>query len=165
MSLGVYFALSATDCRKLRAADDAETRVGLISEELEEKYLASDRWSFQLDKSWDALHRSLTDGRLLAATGPFPLAYAVLGGESLDVGAGYTACLLTPEQVDLAATALAAVNEPWLRKRYFALDAEACGFDLTEEDFAYTWSSFEGLPSFFERAAEAKRAVLFSVDA
>jgi hypothetical protein len=164
MSLGVHFALSAADCKKLRALEDAEGRQELISEDLEEKYLASDRWSFQLDKAWDALHRSLTDGQLLYATGPFPLAYAVLGGEALDVGEDYTACLLTPAQVAEASAALAGVTEAWLRGRYFALDAKAYGSPLTEEDFAYVWSSFQGLPAFFARAAEAKRSVLFSVD-
>lgn len=164
MSLGVHFALSAADCKKLRGLDDPAARQELISEDLEEKYLASDRWSFQLDKAWDALHRSLTDGQLLYATGPFPLAYAVLGGESLDAGDDYTACILTPEQVTEVATALATVTEPWLRKRYFALDEKQYGSPVTEEDFAYVWSSFQGLPEFFARAAEAKRAVLFSVD-
>ncbi|NOU29401.1 MAG: YfbM family protein [Polyangiaceae bacterium] len=164
MSLGVHFALSAADCKKLRGLDDPAARQELISEDLEEKYLASDRWSFQLDKAWDALHRSLTDGQLLYATGPFPLAYAVLGGEPLDVGEDYTARLLTPEQVAEVATALATVTEPWLRKRYFALDAKQYGSPVTQEDFAYVWSSFQGLPAFFARAAEAKRAVLFSVD-
>lgn len=164
MSLGVHFALSAADCKKLRGLKDPDERQALIYEDLEEKYLASDKWSFQLDKAWDALHRSLTDGRLLYATGPFPLAYTILGGERLDVGESGSACLLTPEQVTAVATALADVTEPWLRKRYFAIDAEQYGVPVNDEDFEYTWSSFQGLPAFFARAAAAKRAVLFSVD-
>jgi hypothetical protein len=164
MSLGVHFALSAADCKKLRGLKDPDERLALIYEDLEEKYLASDKWSFQLDKAWDALHRSLTDGRLLYGKGPFPLAYAILGGEQLEVGKNGSACLLTPEQVTAVATALADVTEPWLRKRYFAIDAEKYGSPVSEEDFEYTWSSFQGLPAFFSRAAAAKRAVLFSVD-
>jgi len=41
----------------------------------------------------------------------------------------------------------------------------SCSRTLSEEDFVYTWSSFEGLPGFFARAAKAKRAVLFTTDA
>jgi hypothetical protein len=33
----------------------------------------------------------------------------------------------------------------------------------SDEDFEYVWSNFVGLRDFFGRAAEAKRAVLFSV--
>ncbi|HET9987129.1 MAG TPA: YfbM family protein [Kofleriaceae bacterium] len=164
MTLGVHFALSVADRKRLLALDEPDALLALISEDLEETYLANNRWSFQLDKAWNALHRSLTDGRLLYATGPFPLAYAVLGGAPLDVGDDYTACLVEPAQVAKAATALAKVTEPWLRKRYFALDAKAYGAPLTPEDFAYTWTSFQGLPGFFARAAKAKRSVLFSVD-
>lgn len=161
---GVHFALSSSDVKKLLAITDPEQLVEVISEELEEKYLADDTWSFQFDKAWDALHRSLTDGQLLYASGPFPLAYAVLGGRPLDAGEDYTACLVEPDQVNEAAVALASVTQDWLRARYFALDPELYGDPLTEEDFEYTWSNFLGLPEFFERAAKAKRSVLFTTD-
>jgi hypothetical protein len=163
-ALGVHFALTAADTKKVVAATDPDDLVELITETLEEKYLDSDKWSFQLDKAWDALHRSLTDGRLLYASGPFPLAYAVLGGRSLDAGDDYTACLVEPPHVAQTAVALAGVTREWLYARYFALDPKAYGSPLTDEDFEYTWSSFQGLPEFFARAAKAKRAVLFTTD-
>ncbi|MFO0550909.1 MAG: DUF1877 family protein [Polyangiaceae bacterium] len=164
-SRGVHMALSAVDAKRLLAIDDAEELVEFIFDTLEEKYLDSDRWSFELDKAWDALHRCLTDGRLLYATGPFPLAYAVLGGRPLDAGEDYTACYLEPHQVAEVAAALPSVTRQWLHARYFALDAKAYGQPLTEEDFEYTWACYGGLPEFFARAAKAKRAVLFSTDA
>jgi hypothetical protein len=160
---GVHFALTDSDREKVLATSDPEDLVELISERLEPKYLANDRWSFQLDKAWDALHRSLTDGQLLYETGPFPLAYAVLGGKPLDAGDDYTACLVAPAYVGETATALAEITRDWLRTRYFALSPKKYG-PLSEEDFDYTWTSFLGLPEFFARAARAKRAVLFTTD-
>ena len=112
----------------------------------------------------DALHRSLTDGQLLYGSGPFPLAYAVLGGRALDAGDDYTACFVEPSRVAETAQALPGVTREWLRSRYFALDPRAYGAALTDEDFDYTWSCFQGLPEFFARAAAAKRAVLFTTD-
>jgi hypothetical protein len=164
MSLGVHFALTAADQKKLLGLKTEDERVELITEVFEEKYLEDSKWSFQTDKAWDALHRSLTDGQLLYATGPFPLAYAVLGGEPLEVGADYTACLVTPAQVAKVSAALAKVKKPWLRERYFKLNPKKTHYPITEEDFEYTWSSFEDLPAFFARAAKAKRSVLFTTD-
>jgi hypothetical protein len=162
-SRGVHFALTKADLKRVLSCDDEEL-VELISEELEEKYLENDRWSFQLDKAWDALHRSLTDGRLLYESGPFPLAYAVLGGRALDAGDDYTACLVEAAQVVEVAAALPGATREWLHARYFALDPAEYGTPLSKEDFEYTWSSYQGLPEFFARAAKAKRAVLFTTD-
>jgi hypothetical protein len=165
-SRGVHFALSATDLRRVLAASDPDDLQELISEDIEERYLSAPkaRWAFETDKAWDALHRSLTDGQLLYESGPFPLAYAVLGGRPLDVGDDYTACLTTPAQVAEVAAALPGVSRDWLRARYWSLDPLAYGSPLSDEDFEYTWSSFLGLPAFFARAAKARRAVLFTTD-
>lgn len=108
-TLGGHFALTAADQKKLVSLKDPDERLELITEVFEEKYLEDAKWSFQTDKAWDAIHRSLTDGQLLYETGPFPLAYAVLGGTPLDAGDDYTACLVTSAQVAKAAVALAKV--------------------------------------------------------
>jgi hypothetical protein len=39
-----------------------------------------------------------------------------------------------------------------------------CGYPLSDEDFEYTWSNFEGLPAFFESAAKAGRPVIYTAD-
>jgi hypothetical protein len=160
--LGVHFALSSKDLTRLLKLTDPEALLALITDDLEERYLEHE-WAFETDKAWDAIHRCLTDGRLLYESGPFPLAYAVLGGRPLDVGDDYTACLTSAAQVRKVSKVLSDVDEAWMRKRYRALSKTDYG-ECSAEDFDYTWKSFQGLPAFFAKAARASRAVLFTTD-
>lgn len=165
MSLGVHFALTKADLATVQTFDDPDDLVEFLTGDLEERYLAKGRWAYQSDKAWEAIHRCLTDGKLLYAKGPFPLAYAVLGGEPLDAGEDYTACLVQPAQVRLAGAALLEVTEPWLRTRYATLRRTSYRSYMSDEDLLYTWENLVGLRGFFARAAKAGRAVLFTTDA
>ncbi len=164
MSLGVHFALSAKDASRLLKFDDPDELVEFITEDLEERYLANENWSFQSDKAWDAIHRSLTDGRLLYESGPFPLAYAVLGGKPLNAGEDYTACFVSSSQVIQVNEALPQVTKEWMKQRYQTLLQTDYGF-VSYDDFDYTWANFEELRDFFSKAAKGGRAVLFTTDA
>ncbi|MCU0658732.1 MAG: YfbM family protein [Polyangiaceae bacterium] len=165
MSLGVHFALTAAEVRRLRAIKEPDELFEYITGTLEESHLAEGAWAFQSDKSWEAIHRCLGDGQLLYETGPFPLAYAVLGGASLDAGDDYTACLLTPRQVRDTSEALDRVTKAWFRGRYQGLASTQYRRYMSDEDLEYTWENFKGLRVFFRRAASAGRAVLFTTDA
>jgi hypothetical protein len=165
MSLGVHFALTKSDLAKVVAFDNPDELVEFITEDLEERYLAKRTRSYQSDKAWDAIHRCLTDGRLLYESGPFPLAYAVLGGAPQDAGDDYTACLVQPEQVNKASAALNKITEAWMRRRYATLRKTDYRAQMSDQDFEYTWENFVGLRAFFAKAAEAGRAVLFTTDA
>lgn len=68
------------------------------------------------------------------------------------------------QQVRDIAAALPAITEDEFRRRYFAIDAESYGFDLTEEDFGYTWDWFQGVRELYLKAAQDERYVLFSAD-
>ncbi len=166
MSLGVHMALSDEDEQLILDPElEPEDLVDLITEDLEERYLDDDNWSSQSDKAWDAIHRCLTDGRLLYESGPFPLAFAVLGGEVLDAGEDYTACLATREEVKEVSAALKGVTRAWMRERYDTLGDTDYSGPLGDADFEYTWENLVGLRAFFERAAAADRSVLFTTDA
>ncbi|MEI8382169.1 MAG: YfbM family protein [Planctomycetota bacterium] len=164
MSLGVHFALSARDATRLLKYNDPDELVEFITEDLEEQYLENDKWSFQSDKAWDAIHRSLTDGQLKYESGPFPLAYAILGGKPLDAGDDYTACFVGADQVVEVSNALMNVTKEWMQQRYHTLSQTEYG-PVSQEDFDYTWDNVEGLRDFFAKAAKAGRAVLFTTDA
>ncbi len=161
--LGVHFALSSADLKRVLAAtgnDDALQE--LIHEDIEERY--EDKWQFHTDKAWDALHRCLTDGRLEYESGPFPLSYAVLGGRQLYEGTDFIVSLVEPQHVQATALALEAVTKEWLRERYLLLDPDDYEGEIDDDDFEYTWANFEGLPEFFAHAARARRAVIFTAD-
>ena len=158
--LGVHYALT-----------DAE--VGLVSErigddealhELIEEGALADLWDTdwvqESDKAWDAIDRCLTQDAPHGAV--TPLHKCVLGGRRVYKGDDYFMALITATETKEVATAIRDINQSWMRERYFRIDSADYGFPLTEEDFTYTWDWFEGVQSFFQRAAAAERAVLFT---
>ena len=159
---GVHFAITDEDLGLLLAAQsDREVRER-IADGIEERW--DEDWLIQTDKAWDAIHRCLTDGKLEYENGEYPLRLCILGGKQLYNGDDYVVSLKEPRQCADLAEALAEADEGWLRKRYFAIRAEDYGHDLTEEDFGYTFAWFSGLASFYRKAANAKRSVVFTVD-
>ncbi len=140
----------------------------VIEEELKEfeEGLAR-RYYFDTDKAWDPIHRALTlddtpKGRIDVEAGDWPLCLCIFGGEEL-CGDDYTARLVLPDEVAQVASALAEVEEAWLRTRFFTLDAKATLYAIDEDEWDYAWSNFRGLPEFFARAAAEGRAVIFTV--
>jgi len=167
MSLGVHFALSTQDeARLLAAAGDDDAVIGIVAEIEEGSYT---ELTCQTDKAWDALHRCLTDGKLEYDSRPYPLSGAIIGGRQLVEEADWTVSYLTAEQVRDVAEALAVVEEEWLRRRYYDTLAGTDYVDysgpLDEDDFEYTWEGLEDVREFYAAAAEARRAVIFTVDA
>ncbi|MGW1997643.1 DUF1877 family protein [Embleya sp. NPDC001921] len=79
----VIFALEAEDAERLLAAGDDGEVMDLV-EEIEERR-DGDRL-VDPDRSWDALHRCLTDGELAFGNGEYPLSHAILGGRLLHDG-------------------------------------------------------------------------------
>lgn len=144
-SLGVHFAITAATARELRAADDVRALVEEIEGEWE--------LPFETDQAWRALDLCFADDDALALV--------FFGGDALVEDDDHFVHLLGPAQVARAAEALAAVTERWLRARYDALADYA---DKSDADFAYTWSSFQGLPAFFAAVADGKMSILFTVD-
>jgi hypothetical protein len=158
-SRGVHFAITASVTRRLRAADDDEELLEIVGE-------IEERWDkpnlFETDKAWDALMRCFGDGTLDVPDAS-PLELAFFAGDLLTEGDDSYVILITPSQVARAAAALARVTEAWLRERYDTLAFPGYA-GKSDADFAYTWSSFQGMPEFFAAAATAKRYVIFTVD-
>jgi len=159
---GAHFAIEEDDARRLLAAvGDDERLQEIVVEEIEE---SSDRQhQFDHDKAWDALHRCFGDGTLNAGTGERPLNLCFFGGRMLNQESFDFVVLLEPSEVREVAAALAPVTESWLRKRYDSLDFLDYHQGKSDEDFRYTWTSFDGLPEFFSRAAREGRWVIFTM--
>jgi len=160
-SLGVHFAIDHEVAGRLLAADD-DDEVAALVEEIEEDVVGFDHCD--TDKAWDAMHRSLTDGRLAYDNGAFPLNAVILGGRQVYEGDDYIVSLLMPDQVRAASGALAAVSRERLHEGYLAIDTADYGPEFGEEDFAYTWSNFADVVAFFRRAAGNGKHVIFTVD-
>ena len=161
MTLGMHFAISYEQAMKLLKCKSDEDLVQLVEEEIEEE--STQENSFQTDKGWDAIHRCLSDGTLDVRKGTRPLNLAVFGGNTLNKGADYFVVLLTPTEVREVAEALGNVTENWMKKRYFDQKFPDYQGEKSQEDWEYTWSSFDGMPEFFAKAAAHKQHVIFTV--
>ena len=162
---GVLFAITEEDVKHLlaaRLAAEPNEAVLEVLEEIEERW--EEDWLMETDKSWDAMHRCLTDGKLEFDNGNYPLNHCILGGTQLYDGDDYIISLKTPNQVADIAAALKPIGEADLRQRHDKIDRETYQGTVDEANFEYTWSWFPSLPEFYANAAEAGRSVIFTVD-
>jgi Domain of unknown function (DUF1877) len=139
--LGVLFSLSEKEVIKLKSFNSDEERLDYLQTEIEEIYF--DKYPeriAELDKAWDAIHRSLTDGKLGYSNGNFPLNHVVLGGETLYFEDDYIMSLKTPQQVKQIAQSLIRFDETSLNVGYKKIPEIDYGFSTSDEDFEYTLS-------------------------
>jgi hypothetical protein len=102
----------------------------------------------------------------LYVSGAYPLNHCICGGRQLFRGRDYTVSYASAHRVKDVASALAKITKAWMRKRYDQLDPEEDDeVEMGDEDFAYTWENFLEVRRFSKKAAEAGRAVIFTVDA
>lgn len=165
--LGVLFSLSEEEVKKLKSYESDAERLEYLQESIEEVYFEEyPNRVTELDKSWDGLHRSLTDGKYDYNNGEPPLNHVILGGELLYYEDDYVMSLKTPEEVVEIAKAVEAITEEYLRNGYNQIspDDEDYAEFLSEEDFQYTWEWFNISKDFWKLAAKENRYVLFTAD-
>jgi hypothetical protein len=162
--LGVHFAIDAADLAALRAVSERE-RPDYVAETIEERYMAGDkRYAAESDKTWDAMHRVLSDGTMTWDGGTYPLNHTVLGGELLYTRDDYIMSLKTPAQVREIANALETLTEASFRRLYDAIDPDDYDGEIGDEDFGATWGWFTNVRDLYRRAAQEGRYVLFTAD-
>jgi hypothetical protein len=163
--LGVLFSLDEKEVSVLKALKSDQERLDHLQETIETVYFEKfpERIA-ELDSSWDALHRSLTNGKLEYSNGTFPLSHVILGGEILYHKSDYIMTLKDPEVVAVIAQSIIGIDERILRAGYEGIDVDDYGSPLTDEDLQFTWDWFDGSKDFWQRAAMEKRYVLFTAD-
>src|SRR5450631_4688008 len=132
MTLGMHFAISFEQAMKLLQCKTDEDLVEMVEEEVEE--VSTEENSFQTDKSWDAIHRCLSNGTLDIRQGTRPLNLAILGGNILNKEPEYLVALLTPTEVKQVAEALSQVTEDWMKKKYFDQKFPGYAGEKSQED-------------------------------
>jgi hypothetical protein len=158
---GVYFALSDLESQQLLGATHAVVVVFIIKEEIEERW--NKEWLQAADKSWDSIHRCLTDGSL-NCKGTSVLEKFVLGGKQLYDENDYIVSYLTPDDVVEVSSAATAITKEWFRQRYFGLIKSDYDGRIDEQTFEYSWTYFDNIRTFLQKAAMARRPVIFTVD-
>lgn len=162
--LGVLFSLDHETVLQLKSRD-SDGRLDYLKTEIEETFMNMHPDKFaELAQSWDALHRSLTDGHLAFDNGKFPLNHVILGGENLYEKDDYIMTLKTPEQVQHIALAVEMIDADTLKNGYHKINQDDYGIELSTEDFEYTWTWFKESKDFWKIAASEMRYVLFTVD-
>jgi hypothetical protein len=163
---GVHFALTAEQASRLMDTPGADDEFLMaFVEELEEgpnREGWDAEWTQETDKAWDAIHRCLTDGKLEYGDTPFHM--CILGRDNLYEGDDYIISFLDPHEVKEVAEAIKDIDRAWLRRKYDAIDTTSYQGVLSDSDFEYTWSCFPSLRDFFQKAAAADRAMIFTVD-
>jgi len=164
---GVFFALNPLVEQKLLTAKDDFALLGVIQADLEEDW--DEEWLQDTEDAWNALHRCLTDGTLRGKSGS-PLEKCVLGGRQLHKGNDYTASYLTAAEVKAVAEALRPITREWYRSRYFGMKKASLlhwyGYEspINKKDFETTWTYLMATRILFQKAAQAGRAMMFTVD-
>jgi len=163
--LGVLFSLDKETVLKLKSYESDQERLDFLQEEIEADIMTNQPEMFaELVHSWDALHRSLTDGKLEWTNGNYPLNQVVLGGERIYHQDNYIMSLKTPEDVQRIAETISTISHQELEKGYSRIAAEDYGMDTTIEDFEDTWIWFQESLEFWKKAAAERRFVLFTAD-
>ncbi|MER5884930.1 YfbM family protein [Streptomyces sp. NPDC001941] len=157
----VLFALDTKDVDRLLACR-GDDEVMEVVEEVEERW--EEDHVCELDKSWDALHRCLTDGQLSFENGDFPLSHAILGGAPLLDGEDYIVSYVTADEVRAVAAALEPLDREWIGERFASLAFDDYQGPGDADDVAYTQAFLPDLQTFYRTAAREGRAVVFTVD-
>ncbi|ASJ21979.1 YfbM family protein [Brachyspira hampsonii] len=167
--LGVLFALSDKDLNKLLKTSRLE-RPDFVSEYLEEIYFEKHKkYIYELDKSWDAMHRCLSnDGFLVFGDDNYPLGSVIMGGDVLygngDDEEDYIITLKKANIVKDIASKIETITKEKFKEKYFKIDEKDYEYSLSDEDFEYTWDYFYRSIEFWKNASDSNRAVIFTVD-
>lgn len=150
----VHFALDRNAVAALVAAPSPRHRADIL-ERIEEDWDTA--WLCETDKAWPVI-----DLALAADRERFP--HSVLGERRLDAGTQLRVGLLSPAEVKTLAQRLLPVGPPEFASLYHHIDPQPNGHQPAADDLEYTWPWFAALQRFLVLAAEAGRAVLFTVD-
>jgi Domain of unknown function (DUF1877) len=162
--LGVLFSLDEETIAKMRSFSSDEERLDYLKTDIEDVYFEEhEQWKYELGKSWEAMHRSLTNGKMECKDETYPLNHVILGGEKLYRKSNYTITLKTPKQVADVFKYFDSVTKDSLREKYFKISKKEY-IQLSEEDFEYVWEYFSESRAFWKLAHEENRHVIFTVD-
>ena len=164
---GILFAVDKDTVDRLRKTDMAKRRE-FVSRELDEVYFDEyPERTCELEDSWEAIHRALTDGSFCFDCEGLPLGLAVLGGEVLYFdGKKYDDHIITaktPEQAKAVYEGLSALDEKAFAKGYAKIPAEEYP-DKSDEDCESAYEYLQDSVSFWRYAAQNGLWVLFTAE-
>ena len=160
--LGFHIALSRDNAKRVFAVPNDTALLALIEEFKNSKELRKNGQVVECKRTWDAIHRCLTEGTLDPTGGEVPMNHAILGGKQLNKGNEFIAVLVRPDLTPFVAEAMHDMKEPDFRQRFFALGQHGYDQPINEKEYTLVWHHVQELRSFFEFCSEERFAVLFT---
>jgi hypothetical protein len=157
--IGILISLDEKNQDKL---SDAQSDVDVVNALLEIEEQANDSDQFSLDKAWNIIHRSLTDGLLEYDNGEYPLNMCIMDGFQLHEGDETIISVVPQKKVSDVADALQHITYEKFKEGFSKINKS--DFPVTDDDIKYGWDIFQGLPDFWKNAALKHHAVVFNVD-
>jgi len=160
-SRGVHFAITSEQVAAFLTADGDEAVLALLAEieaAWDEENLA------ESDKTWESLHRCLTNGTLEYGGGDYPLSHCILGPRQLLEEDGNIICLVQTDEVPDVANALSAISADAFRERYAKLMPKSYALDNGHAHEQDAWAHLQKVRTLFEKAAARRRAVVFTAE-
>ena len=163
---GVLFALDRADEAQLLSRREARARVVWTVRHVEERW--DTNWLHEMDDTWVPVHYCLHGAAGMPPPGSPPEATAIFGGHALGISGLYSIDYKTGALVRLIAQALGKMRDEavWARARLIERnDFEGPqGTGRGPDMQLVVVGAIRGLQSYYTRAAEAGRAVIFTVD-
>jgi hypothetical protein len=156
---GFLLSLSRDEAKVLFANREPEGVISTINGFLELEELRFAKRILDLEKTWNPLHRCLSDGTLDPQTGEPPLNQTLLGGRHLYYQDDRYVVLVRPDMVRHVATALAEVDASQLEAKYKELPS-----DVLEEsaDWPAVQTVLKQIAALYLGAADDGNAVVFT---
>lgn len=115
---GIYFSLDQADVQLLLDAPNDREVLRIIQEDIEARW--DEENLLLLDKSWDAIHRCLTDGTLTCKQKNIK-EKVIIGGRQLYKGSAYIISLKTSSEVQEIVESLQKINKQWFSEKFYGL--------------------------------------------
>ncbi len=159
---GVFFSLAQEQTSKLLGCESDAEVLSYVQDGIEEAW--DEEHLTEIDKAWDAIHRSLAGGQLDMYRKD-PLTMCVLGGKQLHSRTDrYIVAFKTASEVQEIARAITDITPDVIRERFAKIVAAGYEGPADDEDREYTVGHFEETQEFYRKAAAENRAVIFTVD-
>lgn len=159
---GVLFALEAADERHMLALAEAGARAAFVANTVEERW--DEAWLHAMGDMWFPVHFCLHGSSAFPEAGSPAEARAVFGGAALGVPGRYTIDYKDAELTRRIATALGHMREEAIWARTGLIERKDYAGPRGEGLQPAIVDEIHALGAFFRRAADAARAVIFTVD-
>ncbi|MEO6810308.1 MAG: DUF1877 family protein [Isosphaeraceae bacterium] len=165
---GYHLALDREQTDQLLSFDDGSDLLDWVSELFEGAWTGKDKTPIEGGhKDWNVLLGCLTNGTYDPKGGAYPLNLCFFGGRLLVQG-GSIVNLVMPDDVGHVAEALAKIDKHDFRERYTRVPSDDLFHRETgakDDEYQYElYAQMCKLKTFYQRAAQEGRAVIFYTD-